>query len=106
MRKNIASVIDAFHAEETYRDKTCSTDGRSVRSYAQLIAVRHNGAVYVLDVRESPSRTTSSQIRAVQAAFPDARIVGGRELAIHFSAPARDREAQARRGLRAAGGSA
>jgi hypothetical protein len=86
MRKNIASVIDAFHAQETYTDKTCSTDGLAIRSYAQVIAVREGASVYVLDPAESPSRTTSGQIRAVQSAFPDARTVGGREMFVHYDA--------------------
>jgi hypothetical protein len=71
MRKNIASVIDAFHAEETYQDKTC----RAVYSYALVIAVRDGETVYVLDPAASPSRTTTSQIRAVLAAFPGAKTL-------------------------------
>jgi hypothetical protein len=73
MRKNIASVIDAFHSHETYQDKTCRTDGEAIWSYAQLIAVRAGSVVYALDPAESPSRTTTSQIRAVLAALPDAQ---------------------------------
>jgi hypothetical protein len=83
MRKNIASVIDAFHAQESYQDKTCRTDGKCVYSYALLIAVRHGATVYVLDPSESPSRTTTSQIRAVLAAFPGARIAGDERM-LHY----------------------
>ena len=73
MRKNIASVIDAFHANESYQDKTCRTDGRVIFSYATPIAVRHGATVYVLDPSESPSATTTGQIRAVLAALPGCR---------------------------------
>lgn len=76
MHKNIASVIDAFHSHETYQDKTCRTDGRVIYSYALPIAVRHGATVYVLDPSESPSRTTTAQIRAVLAALPGARTAG------------------------------
>lgn len=76
MKKNIASVIDAFHAHETYQDRTCRTDGKVVYSYALPIAVRRGATVYVLDTAESPSRTTTSQIRAVRSAFPGALVAG------------------------------
>lgn len=76
MRKNIASVIDAFHHCDTYQEKTCRTDGKAIYSYSLLIAVRHGATVYVLDESESPSRTTTSQIRAIRAALPDARTAG------------------------------
>jgi len=80
MRKNIASVIDAFHANETYQDRTCRTDGQAVYSYALPIAARIGSVVYVLDPEESPSRTTTSQIRAVLAALPEARTKTGAQL--------------------------
>jgi hypothetical protein len=80
MRKNIASVIDAFHAEEAYQEKTCRTDGTAVYSYALLIALRYGGHVYVLDATESPSRTTTAQIRAVMAALPAHRVRSGEAL--------------------------
>lgn len=73
MRKNIASVIDAFHSHDSYQDKTCRTDGRVIYSYAMPIATHYGSVVYVLDPAESPSRTTTSQIRAVLAALPGAR---------------------------------
>lgn len=73
MKKNIASVIDAFHAEEAYQDKTCRTDGKAIYSYALLIAARYGSAVYVLDGSKSPSRTTSGHIRAVWEALPSAK---------------------------------
>jgi hypothetical protein len=75
MRKNIASVIDAFHARETYQDKTCRTDGGVVYSYALPIAAHRGQRVVVLDPAESPSRTTTSQIRAVLAALPGSQTV-------------------------------
>jgi GTP cyclohydrolase I len=70
MRKNIASVIDAFHSHESYTDRTCGTDGAVIRSYELVIAARRGAAVLVLDPAESPSRTTTSQIRAVLAVRP------------------------------------
>lgn len=80
MRKNIASVIDAFHHRDSYQDKTCRTDGKAIYSYSLLIAARYGATVYVLDESESPSRTTTSQIRAVRAALPDARTAGTEEM--------------------------
>lgn len=95
MRKNIASVIDAFHSHETYQDRTCRTDGTVVYSlagetvfgtpaYALPIAVRRGATVYVLEPSESPSRTTTAQIRAVLSAFPDARIAGDERMLRHL----------------------
>jgi len=73
MKKNIASVIDAFHAHESHWEQTCSTDGEVIRSYEMVIAIRRGRSVYVLAPSESPSRTTTSQIRAVLAALPGCR---------------------------------
>lgn len=76
MRKNIASVIDAFHHEETYREKTCRTDGKVIYSYSMVIAVRAaDGAVVVIDPKHAPTATTRSHIRAVLKAFPGARVM-------------------------------
>lgn len=76
MRKNIASVIDAFHNHEPYREKTCRTDGKVVYSYNMVIAVRAaDGAVVVVDPKHAPSATTRSHMRAVLAAFPGARVM-------------------------------
>jgi hypothetical protein len=75
MRKNIASVIDAFHSDESHRELTCSTDGTVIRSYETVIAIRVGHAVYVLDPADSPSRTTTSQIRAILKALPFAKPV-------------------------------
>lgn len=74
-RQNITAVIDAFRAGRAKREATCSTDGDTLYSYGLPIASRRGGEVEVLDISESPSRTTSSQIRAVAAAFPAARRV-------------------------------
>lgn len=76
MRKNIASVIDAFHNEEAYREQTCRTDGRLIYSYGMVIAARApDGGVLVLDPRFAPSVTTRGHMRAVASAFPAVRIV-------------------------------
>ena len=76
MRKNIASVIDAFHAQEPFQEKTCRTDGRLVYSYGMLIAARAaDGTVLALDPRFAPSATTRGHMRAVVTSFPDARVV-------------------------------
>lgn len=74
-RKNISDVIEAFRARRPHREATCSTDGHTLYSYGLPIASYNRGEVEVLDVAESPSRTTSGQIRAVQQAFPGARTV-------------------------------
>ena len=74
-RKNVSAVINAFAARRPHREATCSTDGDTVYSYALPIASRIHGEVVVLDPKESPSATTSGQIRAVLAAFPGARKV-------------------------------
>lgn len=75
MRKNIASVIDAFHSDESHKQDTCSTDGYVVRSYDMVIAIRRGHTVFVLDPADSPSRTTSGHIRAVLAALPGSQKV-------------------------------
>ena len=81
MRKNIASVIDAFHAKEKYQDKTCSTDGWCVYSYAMPIAFEtSSGRILVLHREEAPSTTTRRHIDAVRKAFPDAKLVTEFEL--------------------------
>jgi uncharacterized Zn finger protein (UPF0148 family) len=74
-RKNVSAVINAFEARRPKREATCSTDGDTVYSYGLPIASRIHGEVVVLDPKESPSATTSGQIRAVLAAFPGARKV-------------------------------
>ncbi len=75
MRKNIASVIDAFHAGEAYQDRTVRTDGRVIWSYGLPIAARMStGTVIVLAADGATSRTTAAHIRAVQKALPDAHV--------------------------------
>lgn len=72
-RKNVSAVINAFEAGRSHSEATCSTDGDFIYSYALPIAARISGEIRVLDPKESPSATTSGQIRAVMAAFPAAR---------------------------------
>jgi len=74
-RQNITKVISAFRSGRPHREDTCHTDGQTVWSYGLPIASRIGGQVVVLDKIESPSRTTSGQIRAVMAEFPEARAV-------------------------------
>lgn len=89
MRKNIASVIDAFHAGEWYQDRTCRTDGRVIWSYGLPIAARMPaGHVLVLAVAAAPSRTTAGHIRAVQAALPAAQVVTDPEFRFDERLPA------------------
>lgn len=66
MRKNILSVIEAFKSGKRKRERSCSTDGNSIWSYAALIAKRNDdGSVWVED-DFGWSRTTTGQIRACQ----------------------------------------
>lgn len=74
-RKNITSVIKAFREKRSKREDTCHTDGDTIWSYGLPIASRIRGEVFVLDPKESPSRTTTGQIRAVLAEFPDSNQV-------------------------------
>ncbi len=90
MRKNIASVIDAFHAYEKYQDKTCSTDGWCIYSYAMAIAFEAaNGKVFVVDRNAAPSATTRSHIDAVRKALPDAEVVSESVLGDYLKAARR-----------------
>lgn len=89
-RKNVTAVIDAFRDGRAKREATCHTDGDVVWSYGLPIAARIHGEVVVLDPTESPSRTTTSQIRAVLAELPNAQtvlsvktVVGYGEIAAH-----------------------
>lgn len=70
MRKNIGKVIEAFRSGKALHDKTCSTDGSRIFSYRMPIAERRNdGSVSIVSEGESPSRTTTSHIRAVSLVF-------------------------------------
>lgn len=70
MRKNMKAVIDAFRKGESHTEKTCRTDGKTIWSYALEIAQKmSDGTVVVLPVERSPSRTTTSQIRAIAASL-------------------------------------
>lgn len=70
MRKNIATIIEAFKNRKRASDKTCSTDGENIFSYAMKIASRdENGVVVIVPYDSAPSRTTASMIRACMDAF-------------------------------------
>lgn len=66
MRKNIQKVLAAFEAGIPHNEKTCSTDGTKLYSYRMLIAEKTPQGIRVVSLAESPSRTTSAQIRAAQ----------------------------------------
>lgn len=68
MRKNIQTVLAAWWAGKPCKQKTCSTDGRTVYSYALPVArkaTRPGGPVLVRS--SGPSQTTRHQIRAVRS---------------------------------------
>ena len=70
MRKNISNVIDAFKNGFAHKERTCSTDGTTIKSYAMTIAERNlDGSVWVIDRGEAPSATTRSQVDAVRRSF-------------------------------------
>lgn len=108
-RKNVTSVINAFLAGRRHSEKTCSTDGWRLYSYALLIASRVDakgepvdvgapGArVVVLDKRLSPSATTSTQINAVLAAVSGAQVVDDMPYAARYL-PNADQKPNARKG--------
>jgi len=75
MRQNARNVLTAFAAGCSLNEKTISTDGKELYSYAMKIARKApDGRVLALDVA-APSATTSSHMRAVLAFFPDAILV-------------------------------
>lgn len=75
MRKNARNVLTAFAAGYPLNEKTISTDGSELYSYAMKIARKApSGEVFALDVAP-PSATTSSHMRAVRAFFPTAILV-------------------------------
>jgi len=70
MRKNILSVIRAFLRRECKNERTCSTDGSRIYSYNMMIVeALEDGTVWIASERESPSRTTTSQLRACRFAL-------------------------------------
>ena len=77
MRANIKKVIEAFTAGEPASGdskRTCSTNGYTIFSYEMPIAWRLlDGSVVVAEYDAGPSRTTKSQIRACEIAFPGAK---------------------------------
>jgi len=108
-RKNVTAVINAFLAGRRHSEKTCSTDGWRLYSYALLIAARVDakgepvdvgapGArVVVLDKRLSPSATTSTQINAVLSAVSGAQVVDDMPYAARYL-PNADQKPNARKG--------
>jgi len=82
MRKNIASVIDAWNSEETHREKTCRTDGTTIWSYELPIATRTpkgNIELLIRDYGKKPngdvSTVTRSQIDAIAASMKKELLV-------------------------------
>ena len=73
MRANIEKVLAAFErgqAASGDSKRTCHTDGTTIYSYAMPIAWRTpDGRIVVVPLADSPSRTTSSQIRACMVRF-------------------------------------
>lgn len=73
MRKNIEKVLRAFTAGQVASGDTCSTDGKRVYSYRELIAIRcedDSFAVVDEDTLNVRSRTTVSQVRACLVFLP------------------------------------
>ena len=66
MRKNIQNVITAWFRGRSHSERTCSTDGVTLYSYAMPIAKRiGTDEIQVVQDSAGPSSTTTSQIRAV-----------------------------------------
>lgn len=66
MRKNIKTVIEAFQKAKPCYGQTCRTDGNQIFSYDMLIAERlKDGSIEIVNEYFSPSKTTTSHIRAV-----------------------------------------
>jgi len=69
MRKNIQTVLAAWAHGEPCKQGTCSTDGRTVFSYALPVARRQTGPNRIdrITVRSTgPSHTTRTHIQAVR----------------------------------------
>ena len=72
MTKDIARVIQAFKDRKSAHGKNCSTDGNTIYSYQMVIARWKDCAdthVQVIGERQSPSKTTTTHIRAVKDSF-------------------------------------
>lgn len=68
MRKNIQRVIDAYKQGKSAKGDskaTCSTDGTKVWSYWTVIAERQTDGSTKVVSEDGFSRTTKSQIRAL-----------------------------------------
>jgi hypothetical protein len=70
MRKNAQNVIEAFLSGKAKAEKTISTNGRVLYSYAMPIAVRIDGHYYVVAYSDAPTATTRSHVRATQVSVP------------------------------------
>lgn len=73
MRKNITKALRALESGTTMRDGGVSCDGVTIWSYATAIATRVNDHAIVLNVT-SYSRTTTTQQRAIESAWPSGMI--------------------------------
>lgn len=75
MTKTLASVLDAFHAEEPYRGVRCRTDGTVIWHGRQAIAARaQSGRILILPETAACSLACQRTILAVRRAFPDSQI--------------------------------
>jgi len=75
MRKNAQKVLQAFNAGQAANEKTISTNGKELFSYAMLIARKNGDKVELIDYSKAPSNTTRSQVNAVRQFFPASQIV-------------------------------
>ena len=70
MRKNVESVVKAFKAHQKFqRERSISTDGNVIYSYAMPIAWRDEQGNVVVTDESAPSRTTSCHISGVRYAI-------------------------------------
>ncbi len=72
MRSNIEKVLRAFEAGDSAvgdSKRTCSTDGRTLFSYAMPIARRVGRTIYIVPYKMAPTATTRSQVRAAMVHF-------------------------------------
>jgi len=74
MRKNCTKVVDAFLEGRAYSEKSISTDGTTIFSYAMPIARRVAGEVHVLGGR-GPTVTTSQHLGQVRALLHGRAVV-------------------------------
>ena len=75
MRKNIKQIIESFRLGTWESFDTCSTNGKVLYSYAMPIARKTDTGIDLVHYESGPSRTTKSQIRAVEVSYPDANRV-------------------------------